>query len=105
MSVAKMRELWWKGPEWHRDSDSSPSDIKIEATAETEQEARIIKNVMTSTTLKSDVMDEILQRYSCWKFSRIKSWIQRFLHNCKRLKLERQTGPLTTKELESSEIL
>ena len=72
MSVAKMRELWWKGPEWHRDSDSSPSDIKIEATAETEQEARIIKNVMTSTTLKSDVMDEILQRYSCWKFSRIK---------------------------------
>ena len=38
-------------------------------------------------------------------FLRITSWIQRFLHNCKRLKSERKSGPLTTKEIESSEIL
>ena len=31
--------------------------------------------------------------------------IQRFLHNCKKLKLERQSGLLTIKEIESSEIL
>ena len=62
MSVAKMEELWWKGPGWLRDSDNWPSDFKTKATAETEKEARIIKDMMTSTTLKSDVTDLNLQR-------------------------------------------
>ena len=105
MSVAKMGKLWWKGPVWARDSNSWPSDIKTKATAETEKEATIIKDMLTSTTLKSDVVDEILQRYSYWKFLRITSWIQKFLHNCKRLNLERKSRFLTTKETESSEIL
>ena len=81
MSVTKMGELWWKGPAWLRDSDNWPSDIKTKATAGTEKEARIIKDKLTSTTLKSDVVDEILQRYSYWKFLRITSW-----KNYKRLK-------------------
>ena len=105
MLVAKMGEFWWKGPGWLRDSDNWPSHIRTKATSETEKEVRIVKDMMTSTTLKSDVMDELLQRCSYWKFLRIKSWIQRFLHNCKRLKLEMQSGPLTSKEMESSEIL
>ena len=105
MSLAKMGELWWKGPGCLRDSDSWPSDIKIKATVEIEKKARIIKDIMTSTILKSDVMHEILQRCSYWKFLRTASWIQRFLHNCKRLKLETQSRPLTTKEIQSSEIL
>ena len=63
MSVAKMGEFWWKGPGWLRDSDNWPSDIKTKATAQTEKEVRIIKDLMTRTTLKSDVMDEIQQRY------------------------------------------
>ena len=62
MSVRKMRELWWKRLAWLRDSDNWASDIKTKATAETEKEARIIKDIMTSTTLKNDVIDEILQR-------------------------------------------
>ena len=36
---------------------------------------------------------------------RIASWIQRFLHNYKRLKCEKQSRLLITKEIESSEIL
>ena len=92
MSVTKISNKW-------------PSDIKTKATAETEKEARIMKDMITSTTLKSDVMEEILQRYSNWKFFRISSWMQRVLHNCNKLKLERQSWPLTTKEIESSEIL
>ena len=63
MSVVKMGEFWWKGPGWLRDSDNWPSDIKTKATAQTEKEVRIIKDLMTRTTLKSDVMDEIQQRY------------------------------------------
>ena len=46
------------------------------ATAETEKEATVIKDMITSTTIKSDVMDEILQRYSYWKFWRISPWIE-----------------------------
>ena len=64
MSLTKMGEFWWKEPGWFRDSDSWSSDIKTKETAEIESEARIIKDMMTSTTLKSDVVDEILQRYS-----------------------------------------
>ena len=56
---------------------------------------------MTSTTLKSDNMDKILQRHSYWKLLRITSWIQRFLQNCKKLK----SRPLNTKEIETREIL
>ena len=50
MSVAKMVEFWWKGPGWLRDSDNWPSDIKTKATAQTEKEVRIIKDLMTRTT-------------------------------------------------------
>ena len=105
MSVAKMEKLLWNGLGRHGDFENSQSDIKTKATTKKEKEAKIIKDMMTSTIQKSDVMDDILQRYSYWKFLRIKSWIQIFLHNYKRLKLERQSGPLTTKEIESSEIL
>ena len=104
MSVAKMGELRWKGPGWLRDSDNWSSNIKTKATAETEKEARIIKVMKTSTTLKSDIMDKILLRFSYWKFLRMTSWIQRFLHNYKRLKSEKQSWLLTTKGIESSEI-
>ena len=46
-----------------------------------------------------------MERYGYGKFLRITSCIQRFLQNYNILKLERQSGPLATKELESSEIL
>ena len=76
MSVTKISNNW-------------PSDFKTKATAETEKELRIMKDMMTSATLKSDAMDEILHRYSHWKFFRISSWMQRFLHKCNTLKVER----------------
>ena len=62
MPLAKMRELWWKEPGWFRGSDSWPSDIKTKGTVETEKETIIIKDFMTSTILKSDIMDKILHR-------------------------------------------
>ena len=52
-----MGELWWKGSAWLRDSENWPSNIKAKATSETEKEVRIMKDIMTSTTLKKDVMD------------------------------------------------
>ena len=64
MSVAKMGELWWERPGWLRDSDNLSSDIKTQATAETKKEARIIKDMVNSAILKSDVMGKIEQRYS-----------------------------------------
>ena len=73
MSVAKMGQLWCKGPWWFRDSDNWPSDIKAKETVETEKEARIIKDMTTSTTLKSGATDEILLRFIYSKFLRITS--------------------------------
>ena len=73
MSVAKMGQLWGKGPGWIRDSDNWPSDIKAKSTVETEKEARIIKDMTTSTTLKSGATDEILLRFIYSKFLRITS--------------------------------
>ena len=46
-----------------------------------------------------------MERYGYGKFLRITSCIQRFLQNYNILQLERKSGPLATKELESSEIL
>ena len=59
-----MGELWWERPGWLRDSDNSSSDIKTQATAETKKEARIIKDMVNSAILKSDVIGKIEQRYS-----------------------------------------
>ena len=73
MSVAKMGQLRCKGPGWFRDSDKWPSDIKAKETVEKEKEAIIIKDMTTSTALKSGVTDEILQRFIYWKFLRITS--------------------------------
>ena len=106
MSVAKMGELWWKGTGWLRGSNNWPSDIKRQKQLHNHKnKARITKDMITKTTLKGDVLDETLKSYSYWKFLRITSWIQRFLHNYIRLKSERQSRPLKTKEIESSEIL
>ena len=58
----------------------------------------IIKEVMTITTWKSDIINEILQRRGCWKSLGITSFIQRFLYNFKESKLARQAGPLIPNE-------
>ena len=51
--------------------------MKTKVIAGTEKEARIIKNMMTSTTLKSDVIDEFLQIYTRFFFIS-----NSFLSNC-----------------------
>ena len=60
--------------------------------AKIEKEERIIDEVMTITTLKTSIMNEILQRCSYWKSLIITSFILRFLYNCKKSKLARQAG-------------
>ena len=62
MSVAKVEKLLWNGLGWLGDFESSQSDIKTKATTKKEKEAKIIKDMMTSTIRRSDVMDDILQR-------------------------------------------
>lgn len=61
-----MAEYWWKGCKWCRSSDDWPSDVKTKATSKAEKEEIITREVMTSTTQKSGIMDEILQRCSYW---------------------------------------
>ena len=52
-----MAEYWWKGCKWCRSSDDWPSDVKTKATSKTEKEEIITREVMTSTTQKSGIME------------------------------------------------
>ena len=93
---------WLEGPEWLSNPNDWPTEVIIEATEETEAEAKrqreeIFKAAVTQ--MEGDEFDELLSKYSFWKTMRITAWVTRFLHNLK-AKQERRQGPLTTEEIQ-----
>ena len=99
-SLTKLNGKWLTGPKWLPDEESWPCDIVPTPSAESESEARAIKEVLAVSVenIQVNIREEILQKFSYWKSIRISSWLQRFITNCQRTKEERVKGPLTTEE-------
>ena len=95
--VRMLPELWWKGPIWLKEFPKWPAQPHIGPTAESQQECKIIPEVMAASVEALDMFNKLLAKYEFWEFLRITSWIFRFLNNCKRTK---QSGPLTISEIE-----
>ena len=95
--VRKLPEIWWTGPTWLKEFPNKPAQPDIGPTAESQQECKIISELMAATKEALDMFDNFLAKYEFWKFLRITSWIFRFLNNCRKTK---QSGPLTTSEIE-----
>ena len=97
----KTTELWWKGPEWLSDREKWPPNPVISASAASEEEAKMIREVLNTTLTKEvpDDMDRLLEKYNLRQALRIGTWIARFAHNCRsHIKL---SGPLSTAEIEA----
>ena len=96
-------QLWWNGPHWLTDRESWPNDITIEATRESNAEAKIIRQVFAVAVEMADKVDELLQKFSMWKTLRICGWLNRFINNCRNPD-RRKRGPLTTEEIENQRL-
>ena len=94
--ASKIPELWFQGPKWLPYKDQWPVQPKIQVTYETEQEAKIIKELMSTTLQKNDTFDKLMSKFDLWKCIKVIAWINRFITNCKKEKIN---GPLTTSEI------
>ena len=107
--------LWWTGPEWLQFHDRWPSNPITEASADSEAEAKILKDVLcvAQEDVGTDCFDELLERHDLRRVLRISAWVRRFGRNCRikkrrsfpnRQGKQRQHGPLTNLEVNEMKI-
>ena len=53
-SVEQLSELWWRGPAWLQHPESWPERIVTTATAESESEAKIVRDVLAVAVQEED---------------------------------------------------
>ena len=94
--ASKIPELWFQSPKWLPYKDQWPVQPTVQATYKTEQEAKIIKELMDTTLQKNDTFDKLMSKFNRWKCIRVIAWINRFIINCKKEKIN---APLTTSEI------
>ena len=97
-------ELWRQGSDWLSDPSKWPPNIALEPSQESRAEAKVLRNVFTTTTATprvSDQLDELLEVHELRKVLKIGAWIRRFINNCRRAVDERVHGPIKTVEIET----
>ena len=97
-------QMWMKGPSWLLDERRWPVDIQVHASDESEKEAKAVKEVLAVSIEEESVIDGILTKHGFWKSMRITAWITRFYNNSRQRRSLRDTGPLTTEELEKATV-
>ena len=93
--------LWLNGPEWLSNKENWPPNPVTSASAATEEEAKVIREVLktSQTNDSADVMDQLLERHDLHRALRVNAWVARFIRNCRgRQKL---SGPLSTSEIDN----
>ena len=89
---------WLTGPEWLADSDRWPENRVAEKSPASEDEAKVIKDVLSlaqeQVNDSDDVFDSLLQRHELRRVLRIQAWVRRFTTNRQR------RGPLTSEDLD-----
>ena len=71
-----------------------PTDIVTKLTNKTESEAKVIKKILSVAVEKDDQQDGLLPKYRLCKTLSIKSWIIRFITNCRAPSKGRIRGPI-----------
>ena len=99
--VSALGDNWWKGPEWLQDEEKWPVDIQTKATADTEAEAKLIKEVLNvAVTEPCEALSNLVEKFQFKKVIRITAWMKRFARNSS--KAEPLRGPLSTEEIRES---
>jgi hypothetical protein len=93
--------LWRYGHQWLADPDKWPPNITLISSASSNAEAKITKDIFAAAVNIQDTFDKLLSKHELWKVLRIGAWVQQFIHNCKATVTTRESGPLTTTEIEN----
>ena len=101
-SFDKLDKKWWNGPVWLNNEDNWPDDVQTSVTKETEEEARLTKEILAVAIPITDAVHELVSRFPYKKTMRITGWIKRFTKNCQRVGEQKIAGPLTTDELQEA---
>ena len=101
----KLDAFWFSGPRWLPRTDKWPDQPDISDNAETATEMMPMKGrimlVKEENDCENDSLDGLLERGKLWKTLRITAYMRRFVNNCRGK--EKQSGLLTTKEIEAAE--
>ena len=100
----QLQNLWWDGPDWLRDEERWPADIETTTTTpEIQAEMKPVKEILNIAvdSENKNHFTHLIEKFSYKKTVRITSLIMRFFNNCSK-KLPKQSGPLTTDEIESA---
>ena len=97
--------LWWEGPTWLKDPESWPPDIVTTATRESDEEAKVTKQIFALAVHEADAFDDLLSRRTLWRTLRVGAWNARFLHNARAQRGKRITDPLSTEEIEKQKFI
>ena len=95
--LSNIPEVWWKGPAWLTEPENWPDQPYISPTIESEKESKLIKEVLATTTEKTDDYHMTLSKHQLHKTLRVTAWISRFINNCRKIK---RTGPLKVEEIQ-----
>ncbi len=88
--------LWWTGPEWLQDHDHWQTNPITETSADSEAEAKIIKEVLCVAQVenaKTDGFDDLLERRDLRRILRTSARMLRFVRNCR--SKQKQRSPMT----------
>ena len=93
-------KLWWNGPEWLSDQDNWPIKQLTFASAASEEEAKVIRELLNASQTKepTDIMDQLLEKHNLRRALRVEAWAARFVHNCRGRK--KLSGVLTKTEVD-----
>ena len=101
----KLDAFWFSGPRWLPRTDKWPDQPDISDNADTATEMMPMKGrimlAKEENDGENDSLDGLLQRGTLWKTLRITAYMRRFVNNCRGK--EKQSGLLTTKEIEAAE--
>ena len=69
--ASKIPGLWFQGLKWLPYKDQWLVQPTIRATYETEQEAKIIKELMSTTLQQNDTFDKLMSKFDWWECIRV----------------------------------
>ena len=79
----KLPKKWLEGPTWLQNKEEWPKQNDIEPKKESEEEAKLLKEVFYTVKLDESQVDVLINKFELWKTIRILSWTNRFLRNTK----------------------
>ena len=99
------QEVHWYGPEWLPKRQQWPPDIETKTTPESQEEAKVIREVLGVAQGQTDMLDTLPAKSTLWRTLRVFAWMGRFIHNARSAKSDRNKGPLTTEEINGQRLL